>query len=67
MVFRSERRFRAAQRLGRMAMRPLVKKESGPGWISWLPGIAGGWTKVRDLQAMPEETFREWWERRGRG
>ncbi len=80
MVFRSERRFRAAQRLGRMAMQPLVKQEtqqqggkavSGddatPGWISWLPGIAGGWTKVRDLQAMPEETFREWWERRGRG
>ena len=84
MVFRSERRFRAAQRLGRMAMKPLVRKEaqqqggkivgdedatpaSVGGWISWLPGLAGGWTKVRDLQAMPEETFREWWERRGRG
>jgi L-lactate dehydrogenase complex protein LldF len=77
-VFRSEKRFRAAQRLGRMAERPLVHNEpkqdglvqlkgetATPGWIGWLPGLMGGWTQVRDLQAMPEETFREWWEKRG--
>jgi L-lactate dehydrogenase complex protein LldF len=62
MVFRSERRFRAAQRLGRVAESPLVSKD---GWIRWLPGFLGGWTQVRDLQEMPKETFREWWEKRG--
>jgi len=60
-IFGSERRLRAAQRLGRMAERPLVNAE---GWITWLPGFAGGWTKVRDLHEMPTETFREWWEKR---
>ncbi|MEO6816311.1 MAG: LutB/LldF family L-lactate oxidation iron-sulfur protein [Edaphobacter sp.] len=65
MIFKSERRFRAAQRLGRMAETPLVRKDGrGVGWISWLPGILGGWTQVRDLQEMPEETFRDWWEKR---
>lgn len=67
MIFKSERRFRAAQRLGRMAEAPLVRKDGqGVGWISWLPGMLGGWTQVRDLQEMPKETFRDWWERRGK-
>jgi L-lactate dehydrogenase complex protein LldF len=60
-IFRSERRFRAVQRLGRVAESPLVRKD---GWIGWLPGMLGGWTQVRDLQEMPKETFRDWWERR---
>jgi L-lactate dehydrogenase complex protein LldF len=66
MIFRSERRFRAAQRLGRVAEGPLVHKDGrGEGWIGWLPGMLGGWTQVRDLQEMPKETFRDWWEKRG--
>ncbi len=66
LIFRSERRFRAAQRMGRIAETPLVRKDDqGGGWISWLPGILGGWTQVRDLQEMPKETFRDWWEKRG--
>lgn len=65
MIFKSERRFRAAQRLGRMAETPLVRKDGrGVGWIGWLPGMLGGWTQVRDLQEMPKETFRDWWEKR---
>jgi L-lactate dehydrogenase complex protein LldF len=76
-LFRSERRFRAAQRLARMAQRPLARKEllivgqnqpaeldSAPGWVKWLPGILGGWTASRDLRAIPQESFREWWEKR---
>ena len=67
MIFTSERRFRAAQRLGRLAEGPLVRKDgNGEGWIGWLPGLLGGWTQVRDLQSMPKETFRDWWEARGR-
>ncbi len=64
-IFRSERRFRAAQRLGRIAERPLERTDgAGERWIGWLPGLLGGWTSVRDLKAMPAESFREWWERR---
>jgi L-lactate dehydrogenase complex protein LldF len=64
-IFRSERRFRAAQRLGRIASMPLVRKDGrGEGWIGWLPGLPGGWTQVRDLRAFPKRTFREWFEER---
>jgi len=64
-IFESERRFRAAQRLGRVMETPLVRKDgSGEGWIGWLPGMLGGWTAVRDLREMPKQTFREWWEER---
>jgi len=67
IIFQSERRFRAAQRMGRLAESPLVRKDGqGQGWIGWLPGLLGGWTQVRDLQSMPEETFRDWWEKRGK-
>jgi L-lactate dehydrogenase complex protein LldF len=61
LVFRSETRFRAAQRLGRMGEAPLVNKA---GWVTWLPGYLGGWTSTRDLHSMPSETFREWFEKR---
>jgi L-lactate dehydrogenase complex protein LldF len=68
MIFRSEGRFRAAQRLGRMAEKPMVRKDGqGDGWIGWLPGLLGGWTQVRDLREMPRQTFREWFEERGTG
>jgi L-lactate dehydrogenase complex protein LldF len=67
MIFRSEGRFRAAQRMGRMGEMPLVRKDkAGEGWIGWLPGLLGGWTKARDLKEMPKETFREWFEKRDR-
>ena len=66
-VFRSERRFRAAQRLGRLAQSALAKSDgTGERWISWLPGMLGGWTQVRDLREMPRETFRDWWRARNR-
>jgi L-lactate dehydrogenase complex protein LldF len=64
-IFRSEPRFRAAQRMGRIASTPLVGKDGrGEGWINWLPGLAGGWTQVRDLRAIPKQSFREWFEQR---
>lgn len=29
--------------------------------IGRLPGMAGGWTRERDLPAPPEQSFRHWW------
>jgi L-lactate dehydrogenase complex protein LldF len=64
-IFRSERSFRAAQRLARMAGNTLARDDGrSEQWITRLPGIAGGWTKSRDLQAIPSQSFREWWEKR---
>jgi L-lactate dehydrogenase complex protein LldF len=64
-IFRSEPLFRASQKMGRLAELPLSRKDGeGNGWIDWMPGMLGGWTQVRDLQVMPKQTFREWFEER---
>ena len=60
-IFLSRRKFEAAQRLARIAQRPLADKE---GSIHWLPGMGARWTAMRDLEAMPDQTFREWWQKR---
>lgn len=62
-IFLSRRRFEAAQRIGRMAQTPFVKKD---GWMHALPGMAGQWTAARDLRALPHQTFRQWWKSSGR-
>ncbi|MDO5752313.1 LutB/LldF family L-lactate oxidation iron-sulfur protein [Arthrobacter sp.] len=31
--------------------------------IKKLPGIAGGWTKTRDIPAPPNRSFRQWWDK----
>jgi L-lactate dehydrogenase complex protein LldF len=31
-----------------------------------LPGMLGNWTRVRDLRALPQQTFREWWKQRAK-
>lgn len=62
-IFANARRFEAAQRMARMAQRPLTRD----GFIRWLPGMMGGWTSSRDLQALPQQTFREWWKERSKG
>jgi L-lactate dehydrogenase complex protein LldF len=36
------------------------------GWISWLPGLAGGWTKWRDLRAPARRSFQQLWQARAR-
>ena len=53
--------FTTGQKLGRIGQKLLVSKD---GFIEWLPSIGGGWTKTRDLPAIPSQTFREWWAKR---
>jgi L-lactate dehydrogenase complex protein LldF len=62
MIFTSRTRFEAAQRLGRIAQWPLVSH----GWMRNLPGMLGNWTRVRDLRALPSQTFRKWWKQRAK-
>ncbi|HUY82027.1 MAG TPA: LutB/LldF family L-lactate oxidation iron-sulfur protein [Acidobacteriaceae bacterium] len=59
-AFASRRRFEATQRLGRIGQWPFESN----GWVRNLPGMLGNWTRVRDLRALPRQTFREWWKER---
>ncbi|HVZ84117.1 MAG TPA: lactate utilization protein B [Terracidiphilus sp.] len=60
-IFAAARRFRSAQRLGRIALLPFTGKD---GWIRSLPGLGARWTATRDLRGMPGQSFREWWAER---
>jgi L-lactate dehydrogenase complex protein LldF len=60
-LFARPGRFALAQRLGRIAQRPLVRS----GAIRRLPPPLGAWTRTRDLKPLAAESFRTWWKRRG--
>ena len=57
-VFLSSRRLEAAHRLVRVVQAPFVRR----GWIHSLPGMLHAWTAVRDLRAIPQQSFRDWWK-----
>ncbi len=59
-AFTSARRYEAAQRLARTGQR-LFKRN---GQLKNLPGMAGGWTRFRDLRPIPKQSFRDWWRTR---
>lgn len=61
-IFLSETRLKLAQRFGRIVQKPFI---GASGWIERLPGMLGGWTRSRDLQPLPQHSFREWFEKRG--
>jgi len=61
LAFTSQRRYEAAQRLARMGQRLFQRGDE----LVKLPGMAGGWTKYRDLRAIPAQSFRDWWKQRG--
>ena len=63
-VFASAARFKLAQRAARIGLWAFTRKD---GWIHTLPGTGGRWTMTRDLRGLPQQTFREWWQKeRGR-
>jgi L-lactate dehydrogenase complex protein LldF len=59
-IFGGSRRLAAAQRLGRVAQAPLVRR----GAIHRLPGPFSGWTRGRDLRPVAKRSFRAWWRSR---
>ena len=56
-VFASRRLFEGAQRAARAGRGPLGRG----GVISAIPGPLSGWTRTRELPAVPEQSFRDWW------
>ncbi len=59
-IFSNRRRYEAAQRLARIGQLPFVHG----GKIDALPGKLAGWTTVRDLRPVPQQSFRDWWRKR---
>ena len=58
-VFSDPALYERAQKFARIGQWPFVRGGS----IGRLPGRLAGWTAVRDLKPVPEQTFREWWKR----
>ena len=59
-MFASAKRYEQAQGLARLGQGVFTKN----GYIESLPGYLSGWTKVRDIKAVPKESFRDWWRKR---
>lgn len=53
-------RLGAAQKLARIGQIPFEKE----GKLRHLPGLLAGWTEFRDLDAIPKQSFRDWWAER---
>jgi L-lactate dehydrogenase complex protein LldF len=62
-AFASDRRLRTAQKVARLAQWPFARG----GRLTHLPPPLNAWTDHRVLQAIPAESFREWWAKRERG
>ena len=60
-IFASGDRLALAQHLGRIGQKPFVGKD---GFIDHLPMMLGGWTQSRDAEALPPQSFRQWWAKR---
>lgn len=56
-------RLAKAQKLFRIGQK-LFEKD---GQLNHLPGMLAGWTAFRDLDAVPQESFRDWWAKRTGG
>lgn len=59
-TFQNRRRYERAQKWARRGQK-LFERD---GVITRLPGELSKWTDTRDIQAIPDQTFREWWEER---
>ncbi len=59
-TFSDRRLYEGAQKAARIGQWPLARG----GAIHRLPGRLAGWTSARDLEPVPEQTFREWWKSR---
>jgi L-lactate dehydrogenase complex protein LldF len=58
-VFSDPELYERAQGMAKVGQWPFARGGS----IGRLPGRLAGWTSVRDLKPIPQQTFREWWKR----
>ncbi len=63
-LFADAGRLEMAGRLGAVGQKVLVSKN---GFIEWMPLMLRGWSQTRDLKALPEQSFRQWWAKEKAG
>jgi L-lactate dehydrogenase complex protein LldF len=63
LSFSDHRWFARAQTIGRF----LLRRFERDGYLRSAPGPLAGWSRTRDLPAMPAQSFREWWAARQAG
>jgi L-lactate dehydrogenase complex protein LldF len=56
-MFASPKRYERAQRLAKLGRGPLAH-------LGGSVPILSGWTAMRDLPDIPDQTFRDWWRAR---
>jgi L-lactate dehydrogenase complex protein LldF len=56
-IFADRQRYERAQQMARLGQWPLARG----GTITSLPGPLAAWTAMRDLPAVPRQSFRDWW------
>ena len=62
-AFATRTGYERVQRFGRAFQRPVTRG----GWMTHFPpGPLAAWGRSRDLPAIPQQTFREWWDARER-
>ena len=59
-VFSDRKLYEGAQKAARIGQWPLARN----GVIGRLPGRLAGWTRSRDFDPVPDQSFREWWKTR---
>lgn len=59
-IFLDRRRYESAQILARAGQLVFERR----GQLTNLPGLAGEWTRFRDLRSIPKQSFRDWWKAR---
>ncbi|NJK80446.1 MAG: iron-sulfur cluster-binding protein [Chloroflexaceae bacterium] len=59
-TFADRTRYETAQKLARFGQGPFVSE----GKIGNLPGLLSGWSTMRDLRPVPQQSFRDWWRSR---
>lgn len=59
-TFKSRTCYERGQKWARTGQKFFIRD----GTISKLPGKLSGWTAMRDLKPIPDQTFREWWRNR---